>query len=361
MSDKDITNPQNAFGGLQAQHDDHAAPWDDYANQEAEQTKTRQISPDFSRRRPVLITLDGRRVSERFILGKIKSVLGRDVTADVIICDGEVSRSHCYIQWKNFENQNTQMPECWIVDLHSTNGTYINGQLLRGEHRLYDGDMIRIGKTVLGFFLKDERVLELDQLLLNMALHDSLTGLYKREFFFSELHREFDRSRRHDRPLSVALLDIDHFKPINDQYGHLRGDEALRQFADLIRLALREGDISGRFGGEEFAVVFPETDCAGAVLAAERMRMAVEGHVFDLGGELKIRITTSVGIATMQPYHIDKMQLLDDADQALYKAKATGRNRTVVALSKSIEETHRHESSSSEQLIPRELRYHRPS
>jgi diguanylate cyclase (GGDEF)-like protein len=286
---------------------------------------------EISRRRPVLITLDGRRVSERFIITSSKTILGRETTADIPVSDGEVSRQHCLIQWTNFGEHDEADPVCEIEDLGSTNGTFINGSSLIKRVTLRDGDQIRIGRTVLGFFLKDERVLELDQLLLSMALNDSLTGLYKREFFFGELQREFDRSRRHGRTLSLAVVDLDFFKSVNDQYGHLRGDEALRQVADAIRATLRDGDLCARFGGEEFAIIFPETDAKGAYEAAERFRKAIEGRVFVIGRNIEIRLTISVGVASRRDVYRDKMQLLEEADKALYLAKAAGRNRTIVS------------------------------
>src|SRR5690606_8372465 len=150
------------------------------------------------------------------------------------------------VEWTNFEERDATDPICRIEDLGSTNGTFLNGSPVKEAVSLRDGDQIRVGRTVLGFFLKDERVLELDQLLLSMALNDSLTGLYKREFFFGELQREFDRSRRHGRTLSLAVVDLDYFKAVNDRYGHLKGDEALRQVADAIRATLREGDLCAR-------------------------------------------------------------------------------------------------------------------
>lgn len=289
---------------------------------------TRARPLEQSRKLPVLITLDGRRVSERFVLSRETSVVGRDLGADIVLSDGEVSRRHTVIHWRNF-GASPAFPDCWVRDNKSTNGTYLNGDIVEGEARLADGDMVRVGRTVLGFFLKDERVLELDQLLLDMALHDSLTQLYKREFFFSELHREFDRAKRHDRPLSVCLMDIDYFKRVNDEYGHLCGDEVLKQFADLIRQSLREGDICGRYGGEEFAIVLPETDAHGAWMAAERIRTAIESNQFSITGGRKKRITVSLGVASMLDRYSDKMQLLDAADRALYEAKEQGRNRTV--------------------------------
>jgi diguanylate cyclase (GGDEF)-like protein len=184
-----------------------------------------------------------------------------------------------------------------------------------------------MGRTVLGFFIKDERLLEMDEMLLAMALHDALTGVYKREFFLGELHREFERSRRHRRPLALILLDIDHFKLVNDELGHVAGDDALRQVANVIRVGLREGDLCGRYGGEEFAVLLPETDLDGARLAAERIRHDVENYTFKLTGGHKRHITLSAGVALLDQSMQDKVDLVDAADKLLYRAKQAGRNR----------------------------------
>ncbi|MCB2154274.1 GGDEF domain-containing protein [bacterium] len=291
-----------------------------------------QVTPmEPSRRRPVLITLDGRRVSERFVLMKEESVIGRDVRADVLISDGEASRRHAKLVWKNSGDTEALIPNCTIEDMDSTNGTYLNGKLLEQPLPVKDGDQIRIGRTVLGFFLKDERVLELDQMLMTMALHDALTGVFKREYFFSEFHREFDRSKRHERPLSLLMIDVDHFKLVNDECGHLCGDSALRMVANLIRASLREGDICGRYGGEEFAILLPETTEEGAVNAAERIREIIEKHDFDLGKDIHRHITVSIGVTTLHEDHNDKLEMLEEADKALYQAKAMGRNRSVLS------------------------------
>lgn len=283
-----------------------------------------------SRKLPVLITLDGRRINERFIIKKAKNIVGRDINVDIPISDSEVSRRHFYIIWENFNDDRHGFPICKVGELGSTNGTQVNGQELDGEKLITDGDLIRVGQTMLGFFIKDERVLQLDQLLLQMALLDSLTGLHVREFLFTELHREFQRARRHDRPLAVGMIDIDYFKNINDQYGHTVGDEVLRQMGDILRDAIREGDICGRYGGEEFAVVFPETTAKGAVLAAERIRMAVEKHDFEIGMGNHIKLSVSIGLACLSHYHTDKANLLEEADRGLYRAKGKGRNRVVL-------------------------------
>lgn len=312
------------------------APFDDNEERKKtlsgnEGTKVRDVQTrkkKHSRKLPVLITLDGRKINERFIIKKPKNIVGRDINVDIPLSDSEVSRRHFYIIWENYHDKSIDFPVCKIGDLGSTNGTQVNGQDLMGERMITDGDLIRVGQTMLGFFIKDERVLQLDQLLLQMALLDSLTGMHMREFFFSELHREFKRARRHNRPLAVGMIDIDRFKEINDRYGHAVGDEILRQLGDIFREALREGDICGRYGGEEFSIVFPETETKGALMAAERIRAAVEAHTFEVNGINKpLRLTISIGISSMSDYHTDKAKMLEEADRGLYQAKQEGRNR----------------------------------
>ena len=280
------------------------------------------------RRFPLLVILDGRRVSERFVLRQAEAVAGRDADVAILLTDGEVSRQHAVFHWSNHDDP-TQAPECFLEDLGSTNGTFLNSRHLRPGIRrpLNDGDQVRMGRTVLGFFIKDERLLEMDDMLLAMALHDALTGVYKREFFLSELHREFERARRHRRPLALVLLDIDHFKRVNDDLGHVAGDDALRQVANIIRVGLREGDLCGRYGGEEFAVLLPETDLLGARQAAERIRHDIDNYSFKLTGGHTRRITLSAGVALLAPSMKDKVDLIDAADKLLYRAKQGGRNR----------------------------------
>jgi len=299
-------------------------------SQQFSQADTRRsASPPVSRGKklPTLITLDGRRVSDRFVLTKRRSLVGRDVTADIVVHDGEVSRLHCMVEWVNFDGAGDSLPQCFVRDLGSTNGTFYNGYRVAGSVYLEDGGQLRIGSTVLGFFLKDERVLELDRMLMAMALHDSLTQVFKREYFLSQLNREMDRARRHGRSLSLLMLDLDFFKKINDDFGHLVGDDVLRQFTTLVKKCLRDSDTCGRFGGEEFTVALPETDMEGAIQAAERIRGLVGEHAFQVGEGEERRMTVSIGVSTMGLHHRDPMMLVDEADKALYKAKSRGRNR----------------------------------
>jgi diguanylate cyclase (GGDEF)-like protein len=161
------------------------------------------------------------------------------------------------------------------------------------------------------------------------AITDTLTGLYNRRGFFELSQREIDRVRRFGHPLSAIMLDIDHFKLVNDTYTHAVGDEVLRLLAERLRNSLREVDILGRYGGEEFVILLPETDLFGACTIAERLRKSVEetGLTTSTG---PISITVSLGVTRATPSTTDLSELLNQADIALYAAKQAGRNRVEV-------------------------------
>jgi len=157
---------------------------------------------------------------------------------------------------------------------------------------------------------------------------DGLTGVFNRRYLEESLDYEFTRARRYGHPLSVLLLDLDHFKRINDTHGHLAGDEVLRQAARRIASAVRNVDVVGRYGGEEFLVILPETDCDGAHVVAERIRtlIATQPVVY---GETAIDISTSIGLATLEAHMAAYTDLVERADTALYQAKRNGRNQVV--------------------------------
>ena len=154
--------------------------------------------------------------------------------------------------------------------------------------------------------------------------HDALTGVLNRGAFFARARAMFDESRRLDRPLSVALLDLDHFKRINDGYGHAVGDHVLREFCRSVRRALRPTDIMGRYGGEEFVLLLPDMANDGSAALAQRVRAALKPS-----GELPA-YTASIGVATLGPHTASIDELLNDADKALYRAKSKGRDRVEV-------------------------------
>ncbi len=177
------------------------------------------------------------------------------------------------------------------------------------------------------------------------AQRDELTGLLNRHYFFELAEKELYRSTRYGHSLSVIMLDIDYFKEVNDRYGHLSGDEVLRTLAKRMQERLRKTDIIGRFGGEEFIVILPETSLNDAINVAEDLRRSVEEEPFKLKSGEKLSVTISVGITTYQETMKSIDELIEVADQALYEAKRTGRNRVIPLLYPQKEDEYVHPES----------------
>lgn len=169
--------------------------------------------------------------------------------------------------------------------------------------------------------------------LYQQAIRDEKTGLYTMGFLLQKLAEERKRSQRYRTPLSLMILDLDHFKEVNDAYGHMVGDEVLKVFADKIREGVREIDVAARFGGEEFAVLLPETDEGGALVCAQRILRAMREHRFLQDGS-EFTVTASAGVAQLTE---DERGLLDRADRALYAAKRAGRDRVAAASQLALE------------------------
>ncbi len=162
--------------------------------------------------------------------------------------------------------------------------------------------------------------------LQRLSSTDRLTGLFNRGHWEEMLRQDYARHRRYDRNAALVMFDIDHFKNINDSYGHQAGDAVIQQTAELVRQCMRDADIAGRYGGEEFVVLLPDTDSEGATTFAERLRQAIEAHAVHHEEHL-IRFTVSLGIADLSLPTNGYAQLIERADQALYASKASGRNR----------------------------------
>lgn len=169
-----------------------------------------------------------------------------------------------------------------------------------------------------------EKNKELEQL----SISDGLTNLFNHRHIQEMVHEEYERARRTGEPLSVVMFDFDHFKRVNDEHGHQVGDRVLQEMADILRKTAREIDKLGRYGGEEFIALLPETDPDNATVFAERVRERVARHPFDVGGGESINLTISAGTATYPcPGVYNPKTLVQRADQALYDAKDAGRNR----------------------------------
>jgi diguanylate cyclase (GGDEF)-like protein len=171
------------------------------------------------------------------------------------------------------------------------------------------------------------------QIIEQMAITDELTQIYNRRYFHTRLDQEVSRSKRYDHPLSLMMLDIDHFKRVNDVYGHQIGDDVLAGLAAIIKSTTRKMDVVVRYGGEEIAVILPETDGSGAVLNAEKIRHNIEKHVFEVLNGKILQVTVSVGVSCLEQIannEEDKAKkLIKIADDALYQAKKSGRNQVV--------------------------------
>lgn len=162
----------------------------------------------------------------------------------------------------------------------------------------------------------------------NLSIYDELTGLHNYRFLTQIYKREISRANRYGLPLTVLLVDVDHFKKVNDSYGHENGNDVLKRIAEIIMESVREADIPARYGGEEFVILLPETDQKYGYQVAERIRQKVAGHIFFFGG-----VTVSVGLASHNTANQSQDDLLSRADMAMYSAKKNGRNRVVAESS----------------------------
>jgi diguanylate cyclase (GGDEF)-like protein len=272
----------------------------------------------------VVVVYAGAHLGRVFPLLSGPNIIGRSPQVDIALLDEEVSRTHATITlW-----QGPVSDKVHLEDNGSTNGTFLNGRPVARPMELVPGDRIALGSHVLKLVAMDAMERAFHAVLLDQSSKDALTGLGNRRTALEELQRRFDLSRRHHRPLSLIMCDLDFFKQVNDTLGHLAGDQVLRDFGGRVNHSLRTTDVAGRIGGEEFLLVLPETDLEGALLLAERLRSATGEVPFDLpSGPLKV--TCSLGVAERREEDRDGGALMGRADGALYLAKNGGRNKVV--------------------------------
>jgi diguanylate cyclase (GGDEF)-like protein len=268
-----------------------------------------------------LIVIRGRSLGRRVELGSEPIVIGRGADTGLAIDDAHISRHHAKV---------ARVPEGFTIeDLDSKNGVFVNGVRIR-KHVMRDGDRIQLASaSLVKFCFLDEVEASYQKSLYDSATRDELTGVFNRVVLLDALEADFEHFATSGTPLSLLFVDLDHFKKVNDEWGHRAGDLVLREGAALIQRTLRTEDVLARYGGEEFAVLLRFMEGARAQIVGERIRAAVERHEFRYEGAT-IHITCSVGIATLEGgSHSTLRQLIDATDSFLYRAKQLGRNRVV--------------------------------
>jgi diguanylate cyclase (GGDEF)-like protein len=271
------------------------------------------------RTRARLIVLAGGNVGEMYEIGR-ELILGRSREADVRLQGEGISRRHARVHSDGME--------VLFEDLGSTNGSFVNGAKVM-HHKLVEGDKIQIGTgVILKFTYHDELDEDFQKQMFQSASRDALTQAYNKRFFMEQLESEFAFAVRHGSDLSLLMFDLDHFKRINDTYGHLVGDFVLAELTRVILPAIRIEDTFARYGGEEFALLSRSSEPAAAVVG-ERLRRTVEQHRF-VHSDITVHVTVSVGIELMPNSRLTTAEeLIAGADRALYRAKHEGRNRVV--------------------------------
>jgi two-component system cell cycle response regulator len=256
-------------------------------------------------------------LGKRYVLDKSPLRIGRGGDNHIVLDGDSVSRRHSHFERRT---------NAWfIVDDGSTNGTFLNEEQIKREAGLNNGDRVKVGPTILKYLSGLDAEAKYHEEIYRMTIVDGLTQIHNKRYLFEALDKELIRARRYDRQLSLLIFDIDYFKNINDQYGHLAGDHVLRELARIVQERIRRDEVFARYGGEEFVIALPETSLQGAVTLADNLRARVETHGFSFQGE-RIPVTISIGCAVLgeEKTAADLIQLADDK---LYEAKRGGRNR----------------------------------
>jgi len=269
-----------------------------------------------------LTRIDGPNAGRVIALRTEQLTIGRSPRADLHLAEEGVSRKHARICWTN---------DSYVLeDLKSQNGTFVWGKPVVAA-QLRQGDLIRVGPVAtLRFCWMDEHQKNLLEDLYESSVRDPLTGAFNRRHFSERLEAELAYAKRHSAELSLLLADIDYFKKINDQYGHLEGDRVLRELTRACFHGLRTEDMFARYGGEEFAVLLRGVPLVGAARAAERLRIAIAEQVFV--GDPPLSVSVSIGCASLACLDAEDATsgaLIHVADQRLYEAKQAGRGRVV--------------------------------
>jgi diguanylate cyclase (GGDEF)-like protein len=271
-----------------------------------------------------LIQYNGASLGKRVQLKEMRTSIGRTPEAHVFINEASVSRQHAEIATKGDGYE--------IEDLGSSNGSFINDVKLaaRTKTLLKDNDMIRMGTILFRFVATDNAEALMTDKIYRMATIDSGTDIYNKKYLLDALETEMKSARQNKRPMAIIFYDLDFFRNVNTTLGHPGGDVVLRETCTICKKLIRKADVLGRYGGEEFVIVLPDTDIRVASDLAERLRTALENHVFNIEVEGRIvqhKQTMSLGVSQFSTEMQTVESLIESADKKLYTSKHTGRNK----------------------------------
>ena len=281
-------------------------------------TNVRQVLVGVPSGTECLVVVYGAAIGRKYDLFEDIINIGRDPDSTITLESDSVSRRHARIE----RYQGVR----YIIDLNSTNGTYLNDTPVHPRSRLESGMLVKIGDTIFKYIAGHDIEAAYFEEIHRSAVTDGLTQIANKRALDDFLDREVSRARRHGRNLTLLMLDIDHFKQVNDVHGHLTGDVVLREIASIVRVRIRREELFARYGGEEFVILLPETDLKGGLEFAEAIREMIEGHATTFENQA-IKVTVSIGVAQYsKDDHKSPDDLVKAADRKLYVAKENGRN-----------------------------------
>lgn len=283
-------------------------------------TAIEKVGTSEGKKNAYILFLTGALVGKLHMLTEGTTTIGRSHGCTLVLDDTRISRQHVEIR--------LDRGTATLKDLGSTNGTFVNGERCETK-ALHDGDKIQISSaTIFKFALQDHTENIFHKELYKMAVMDALTNMYNKRYFLERFAEELSHAKRTQKPLAVLMIDIDHFKQVNDTYGHLAGDMILHQVGQRLQQVVRTEDLLARYGGEEMAVLLRGTDESSALQLGERMRQTIAALPMTYEKE-QIPVTISVGAAAYSvdsPYETVE-ECIQAADQCLYVSKDSGRNR----------------------------------
>jgi two-component system, cell cycle response regulator len=295
------------------------------STRDPDKTRVSQVSRIADKRPtgvPCFVQIYGKDIGKKYQLDKVQTTIGRGPD-NTIVCDMDnVSRNHCKIYVSAGGN--------YIEDMGSTNGTFCNDEELTSRRKLKNGDFIKVGGVIFKYIDGDNIEQLYYEEIYRMAIIDGLTQIYNKRYFMEFLDREMARCARYARPLALVMFDLDFFKRINDEFGHLAGDYVLKRVAEMIQKKhIRKEECFARYGGEEFAIVLPDTATDRGVILAEKVRQLIEETKFEFENN-NIPVTISMGVTQMVKGDTPE-SFIERADEKLYHSKQTGRNKVSAA------------------------------